>query len=286
MEGRLEDVLDVGDRVKKGESLARIESFTLSLHVDEMQAEILPKEARRDFLEREVKRLSKLAAQNNAAKNRLDEVSSEEKQTRGELKVARARLAQAKDRLARTVLYAPFDGVVTERYKSLGERVESGEQILRLVDTSNLEIQVRVPQEALSNIVAGAELPVKDGTQSDIAHLRTYVPVGDELSRLYELRLSFNQPQWMSGHAVRVSVPTSKVRLVTAVPRDALVIRQNIISVYRINKENIAEYVAVELGGSKDSLIEVIGDIAPGDNIVVRGNERLRPGQVVQIQLK
>jgi RND family efflux transporter MFP subunit len=285
VEGKLEEVLDVGDRVKKGEPLARIEAFTLNLHVDEMQAEILPKEARRDFLGREVKRLSKLAAQNNAPKNRLDEVSSQEKQTRGELKVAWARLAQAKDRLARTVLYAPFDGVVTERYKSLGERVESGEQVIRLVDTNNLEIQVRVPQGAINNIVKGEVLLVKDGNQTDVAHLRTYVPVGDERSRLYELRLSFNQTQWMSGHAVRVSVPTSKPRLVTAVPRDALVIRQNIISVFRINKQNIAEYIAVELGGSRESLIEVIGEISAGDKIVVRGNERLRPGQSVQIQI-
>lgn len=285
VEGRLEEVLDVGDRVKKGEPLARIETFTLNLHVDEMQAEILPKQVRRDFLGREVKRLSKLTAQNNAAKNRLDEVSSQEKQTRGELKAAWVRLAQAKDRLARTVLYAPFDGVVTERYKSIGERVESGEEIIRLVDTNNLEIQVRVPQGAINNIVKGEVLPVRDGNQTDVAYLRTYVPVGDERSRLYELRLSFNQTQWMSGHAVRVSIPTSKIRLVTAVPRDALVIRQNIISVFRINKENIAEYIAVELGGSKESLIEVIGEISAGDRIVVRGNERLRPGQSVQVQI-
>ena len=284
VEGRLEQVLDVGDRVVKGDKLAEIESFTLNLHVIEMEAEILPKEARLDFLQREEKRLSKLAEQNNAAKNRLDEVSSQYKQTKGELKVVRARLAQAKDQMARTVLYSPFDGVVTDRYKSVGERVEKGDQVVRLVNTDELEIQVRVPQDTISNLHPGGEIPVKDMHHSSIANLRTYVPVGDELSRLYELRLSFSQSEWMAGHAVRVSVPVSEPREVTAVPRDALVIRQNNVSVFRINSDKVAVFVAVKPGMATKTMIEVVGDLSAGDKIVIRGNERLRPGQSVTIQ--
>ena len=284
VDGRLEQVLDVGDRVNKGDRLAAIESFPYKLYVDEMEAEIIPKEARLEFLQREVKRLSMLAEQNNAAKNRLDEVSSEYKQTRGELKVARARLAQSKDKLARTVLYAPFDGVITERYKSEGERVESGDQVVRLVNIKELEIQVRVPQAAINNLHANEEILVKDAEYIGKAQLRTYVPVGDELSRLFELRLNFSQSEWMSGHAVRVSIPVSRPKRVIAVPRDALVIRQDNISIFKINDDNVAEFVAVETGLTRDKLIEVIGDLSAGDKIVIRGNERLRPGQSVTIQ--
>ncbi|NKB37074.1 MAG: efflux RND transporter periplasmic adaptor subunit [Gammaproteobacteria bacterium] len=284
VEGRLMQLLDVGDRVKKGDKLASIEAFTLSLHVAEMEAEILPKEARMDFLQREVKRLTMLAEQNNAAKNRLDEVSSQFKQTKGELKVARARLAQSRDQLARTSLYAPFDGVVTERYKSEGERVDRGDQIIRLVNTDDLEIQVRVPQEAINNIHSEEKFGVKDQQLFGSASLRTYVPVGDQLSRLYELRLTFQQPEWMSGHAVRVSVPMSRPRKVVVVPRDALVIRQKNVSVFRIDENNIAEFVAVKTGLSEGDFIEVIGDLKAGERVVVRGNERLRPGQKVTIQ--
>jgi RND family efflux transporter MFP subunit len=284
VEGRLEQVLDVGDRVSKGDSLAKIESYTLKLHADEMEAEILPKEARLDFLQREVKRLTMLANQNNAAKNRLDEVSSQYKETKGEIQVARARLAQSKDQLARTVIYAPFAGVIIERYKSQGERVEPGDQVVRMVNTDDLEIQVRVPQAAIMNIQKDMEIQVKDSEHTGVAMLRTYVPVGDLRSRLFELRLSFDQAEWMSGHAVRVSVPMSKPKRVIAVPRDALVIRQNNISVFRINADNNAEYVAVQIGLSRDNLVEVLGEVAIGDKIVIRGNERLRPGQSVSIQ--
>jgi len=88
----------------------------------------------------------------------------------------------------------------------------------------------------------------------------------------------------MPGHAVRVSIPVSRPRKVTAVPRDALVIRQKNLSVYRVNGDNIAEFVAVELGLARDELIEVRGDVAVGDRVVIRGNERLRPGQTVSIR--
>ena len=68
------------------------------------------------------------------------------------------------------------------------------------------------------------------------------------------------------------------------VPRDALVIRENVIKVFRILEDNTAEAVSVKTGIANDQLIEVIGNITQGDKIVVRGNERLRPQQQVKIQ--
>ncbi len=154
----------------------------------------------------------------------------------------------------------------------------------RLVNTEDLEIQVRVPPETVSNLGMKSELEVRDAEHTNsTATLRTYVPVGDSVSRLYELRLNFDNERWMSGHAVRVLVPANTPRKCIAVPRDALVIRQNNISIYRINDEMKAEYVAVKVGMSRDDLVEVIGEVSPGDRIVVRGNERLRPGQQVSI---
>lgn len=284
VEGRLEMVLDVGDRVAKGEKLAIIEALSTSLRVDEMRAGILPKQARLEFLKREVERLKKLESQNNAAKNRLDEVSAERKQMDGELKMARAKLAQVQDQLSRTIIAAPFDGVVMQRYKSPGERVEINDTVVRLVNTSELEIQVRVPPQVVSNLEAGHEFEIKDGSQSKFAKLRTYVPVGDSVSRLYELRLGLTTSNWMAGHAVRVAVPIAETRRVIAVPRDALVIRQKNVSVFKITPQNIAEYVAVETGVSSGMMIEVKGNLVSGDRVVIRGNERLRPGLSVSVK--
>ena len=108
--------------------------------------------------------------------------------------------------------------------------------------------------------------------------------MGDDISRLYELRLNFENPDWTVGYAVRVAVPMSNKRKILAVPRDAIVLRPNDIKVFKINADGVAESITVELGIAQDNLIEIIGDIRPGDVVVIRGNERLRDGQKVLLQ--
>jgi len=284
VEGIINEVVEVGDRLAQDDVLARVDPVIYKLKVQEAEAEIMPIEARLDFYEKEAARLTTLAQQNNAAKNRLDEVRADYGETKGKLRVARSRLEQARDMLKRTAIHAPFPGVVAERYKSDGEYVTPGDEVLRLVNTKSLEIQARTPQYTVPFIRQHGELIVVDDEKQNISKVRAMVPVGDTLSRLYEVRLEFSDPEWMSGHAVRVAIPVDTTRTVVAVPRDALVIREDGISVFRINDGETAELVSVTTGISNDDLIEIKGNIKPGDQVVVRGNERLQPGQKVIIQ--
>ena len=80
-----------------------------------------------------------------------------------------------------------------------------------------------------------------------------------------------------------MSLPATAPRRVTAVPRDALVLRADRVSVFVIGEENTARRVDVELGAAEGNFIEVTGDVRPGDSVVIRGGERLRDGQAVTI---
>jgi len=284
VEGRIESLVDIGDQVTKGMVITRIDDTTFRIQVEEARAQIMPIEARLAFYNRETERLEKLADQNVAARNQLDEMISNRDQARGDLQIRRAQLQNARDKLKRTEIHAPFDGVITQRYKMEGEWVTAGEEIVRLVNTNRLEIQVRVPVESARLISQGDTLQVRDSEKEIDARVITMVPVGDELSRLYEVRLALDESDWLTGHAVRVSIPTGEPRQVVAVPRDALVIRSDDITVFRILGDETAEAVSVTTGIAKDHLIEVRGDINPGDRVVIRGNERLRPEQKVSIQ--
>jgi len=284
VEGRIESLLAVGDMIEKGEVVASIDDTTISMQLEEAKAEITPIKAKLNFFNREVERLDKLAKENNAAKNRLDEVISNRDEMRGELSMKQTRLAQARDTLNRTTILAPFTGVVTERFKEEGEWAKTGDELVRLVNTETKEIQGRIQQESVAFINQGNSLEVTDGKDQTMATVKTLVPVGDAVSRLYELRLDFQKTEWMTGHAVRIKVPTAKPQNVLVVPRDALVIRENVLKVFRILEDNTADVVFVKTGIANEDLIEIIGEINEGDKIVIRGNERLRPQQQVNIQ--
>jgi RND family efflux transporter MFP subunit len=283
VDGILNNVLEVGDRVSKGDVIAEIDDKTYRLALNEIQAEIEPIETMVEFYRREAERLEKLAKQNNAAKNRLDETQSSRDEALAKIKIVKAKLAMARDELNRTIVRAPFSGVVIDRYKSAGERVDAGEQIVRLVNTDMLEIQARIQQSSFNHIKAGDILSIKGPSAEINGIVRTVIPVGDDISRLYEIRIEFNGEGWAAGTAVQIASPVEKKQSVIAVPRDALVIRQSGVVVYRINDNNQAEIIPVKTGIANTTHIQVIGKVNENDKIVTRGNERLRPGQAVQI---
>jgi RND family efflux transporter MFP subunit len=283
VEGVLNKVLDVGEQLGENDVIAEIDDMTYRLALNEIYAEIKPIETMVEFYSREAERLEKLAKKNNAAKNQLDQTQTNRDESLAKIRIVKAKLAMAQDELKRTVVKAPFSGVVAERYKTRGERVDVGEQIVRLINTDKLEIQARIQQASYEHIKKGDTLTIKGHSAEINGTVRAVIPVGDDISRLYEIRIEFDNKAWLAGTAVQVASPINKKQNVIAVPRDALVIRQTGVVIYKINDSNQAVLVPVKTGIANTTHIQVLGDVYENDKIVIRGNERLRPGQTIQL---
>jgi RND family efflux transporter MFP subunit len=283
VDGRLTRVADVGTFVAKGEVVAEIESTALRLQMAELEAEVTRAEARLRFLESEENRFEKLAQSNLAAITQLEQTQSDRDVARGDLQVAQARLEQTADRLGRTEIRAPFDGIVVERLMTPGERAVEGSNVVRLVDQQNLEVVARAPLEYFSFVRPGQLLNVRTGNREALVEVRTVVAVGDENTHQFELRLDLVGTPFPVGQTLRVAVPTSDSREVVTVPRDALVLRPEGHSIFIVDAENRAHQVNVTVGTGQGDDIEVLGGVSAGDRVVVRGNERLQPGQAVTV---
>jgi RND family efflux transporter MFP subunit len=283
VEGRLLRVADVGTVVLAGETVAEIEGTALRLQITELEAQVARAEARLRFLESEEKRFQRLAQSNLAAITQLEQTQSDRDVAHGDLEVARARLGQTADQLARTSIRAPFDGVVVARLMTPGERAVEGSNVVRLVDQEHLEVVARAPLEYYSFVQREQLLTVSTQGVSVEARVRTVVAVGDENTHLFELRLDLEGSPFPVGQTLRVSIPTSESRAVLTVPRDALVLRPEGQSVFIVDSNNEAQQVEVSVGTGQGDSIEVVGSIAPGDRVVIRGNERLRSGQAVTV---
>jgi multidrug efflux pump subunit AcrA (membrane-fusion protein) len=144
-------------------------------------------------------------------------------------------------------------------------------------------VTAQAPASLVRSIKPGDEVALAYGAETMRAPIRAIVPVGDEVSRTLEIRIALPEIEWNIGSAVRVSLPTSSPKSVVAAHRDALVLRANRVSVFVVGEDLKAKRVDVELGAAQDELIEVIGEVKPGDKLVIRGGERLRDGQAVTI---
>jgi len=281
VEGQVLWVAEVGAQLETGGVAARLDDVLIRDVLVEEQARLAREQANVRFNQAEAQRLAKLAKDNHAALSRLDQAQRDLSIARSELAAAESRLMQTREKQERTTIKAPFAGVVTERFIQAGEWADPGTPVVRLVDTASLEAQAWIPVTALPFIRTGTRLGLIIAGQPASGTVRTLVPVGDDQSRLYELRLLLDGDGWSAGQSVRIAIPTAASRPAIVIPRDALVLRRDGTTVFRILEDNTAERITVETGIAEGNFIEVVGAIRPGDTIVIRGGERLRAGQQV-----
>ncbi|MEM9533478.1 MAG: efflux RND transporter periplasmic adaptor subunit [Pseudomonadota bacterium] len=281
--GRATWVAEVGTRVDAGGELARLDRRTIELQLQDNDATVKRLEAQLKFQRNQVTRLNQLADTNNAAATQLDEAQSQAEVVTQELRAARIAGEQIQVNLERSSVRAPFPGTVVERLVQPGEFLSPGAAVVRLVDTADKEVRVQAPVSSARFVTDGDTVAVRDDFSQADNSVRTVIPVGDERSRMIEIRVALTGSEWVIGSAVRVSLPTSEVRRLVSIPRDALVLRGSEVFVYRVSADSQAERVDVTTGIGLEDRVEVLGDISPGDQLVVRGAERLRPGQPITI---
>ncbi|MDH4127060.1 MAG: efflux RND transporter periplasmic adaptor subunit [Gammaproteobacteria bacterium] len=276
-------IAEVGTVVKKDETVARLEDFTFKLQEMEAQARVEREQARVKFLRSEKDRLDQLAEKNLSAKSQLDQTISDLAIAESEETMARVQLGLTQISMHVTQIRAPFDGIVTERLRNIGERLNVADEVIRVVDPDSLEVVARAPLNTVNFIKDRAVLEMHNDYRSDVASVRTIVPFGNPQSHMFEVRLDANPDIWTVGESVRLAMPTADAKQVLTVPRDALVLRREGASVFRIKDDMTAEQVQVITGLSDGIYIEVIGEIQAGDQVVTRGAERLGTGMQVTV---
>jgi multidrug efflux pump subunit AcrA (membrane-fusion protein) len=100
---------------------------------------------------------------------------------------------------------------------------------------------------------------------------------------MVEVRLSAGDSEWLVGTPVQVSLPSDVPISTVTVPRDSLVERNGRSYVYKVGKDSSAEQVAVEISAIVGLWVGVVDGITPGDQVIVRGAERLSSGQAIEI---
>lgn len=282
--GRITWLADVGDLVEAGQVLAKLDDHMLQLNREQNASNIAKWQASVNLLERKQERFDQMAAMNAASRDELDEVLSDLEIARQELAQARINLKQTEYQISQSQVKAPFTALVVERLQSPGEYTGIGQDLLRIVDTANIEASIKAPLSAVPFIEQGMDVTVRNPRSEKRETIRAIVPVGNAQSRMMEVRVALNSGDFPIGSAVRVALPHSDYHQALTVPRDALVLRKAGAFVYQVGEDDVAQQVSVTTGIGVGDRIEVFGDLEGDAPVVVRGAERLRAGQKVRFE--
>ena len=197
------------------------------------------------------------------SQSQLDEALSRERMAEQDVEQARVARDRARLDLNRAQVRAPFAGIVAERLQQAGEFVASGAPLLRLVNDRELEVVARAPWPAPipSRRAPRRGSSTASGTTSGT--VRAVIPVGDERSRMVELRIALADRSLRVGTPVRVEIAPRNLKPVVTVPRDAVILREGASYVMRVGKDNTAERVAVNLGPGRDNHVQIDGCCRP-----------------------
>jgi len=293
--------VSVGDRVKRGDILGVLDTARLqrqrallAADVAETIAQINLAESLLALRRQELARLDGLKNSAAFSKGRHEDTRQQVVVEQSSVGVAMARKerAEANLALAEIDLYyaevrAPYDGVVTLVHTETGSWVTSGGPVVSMVGDRQLEIEADVPANRIPALESGMVVSIAlDDDSLYQAVVRVVVPEENPLTRTRQVR--FTPDVEMADRALAVNesvvlqVPAGPYREVVTVHKDALITRQGQTLVY-IAADGKANIRPVEIGVAVGGRFEVISGVASGELAIIRGNERLRPGQGVTV---
>ncbi|MHC4223631.1 MAG: efflux RND transporter periplasmic adaptor subunit [Planctomycetota bacterium] len=217
-------------------------------------------------------------------------------QAKARMEAQQAEVKRLEDDLDRHTLRAPFSGYVVREHTEVGEWLAKGAPVAELVALDEVDVTVPVMEDYVHGLKRGMEVPVTVDAFKDRTFpgkLVAIVPRADARARTFPVRIRVANVQeggtvlLKSGMFARIRLNVGEKMDAIVVPKDALVLGGPSPMVYVVDpKSSTVRPVPVATGVAVDDFIQVLGPLAPGDKVVTRGNERLRPGQSVALPTK
>lgn len=216
------------------------------------------------------------------ADEELDRAREEHAAAAARFAAAEAEAARALAILGRHRITAPFDGVITTRDADLGDWVRAGTPLLSVLSTSSLEVRAQVPRSIAARLSPGAAVRLDD----DEGTVNAVLPALDPTSRTALVRIAPAPAAALRpGQAVRLTVPLEwRDASAVKVHRDAVIADPEQASVVEV-VDGKARPTPVELLATTATEALVRSpSLAPGDQVIVRGNERVQPDAPVRVE--
>jgi len=276
-----------GDFVKKGALLVRLRSTDLKLRLKGAIAARERIRANLNNAEKELSRFSKLKDTDSIAARQYDETLYNHNALLQEFLQKEAEVDRFEYEIEQKEVFAPFSGFIAEEYTQVGEWINSGGPVVGMVNLEKVRITVDMPERYVVMLSLQSEVMVMIKSLSNnffSGRLYAVLPYGDRNARTFPVRINLANPAYKikSGMEAIVTFNLSGTKSALLIPKDAVVTAGNSRLVFSLSGDKVIP-VNVEIIGYYDGNVAVEGKLKPGDKVVIRGNERLMPGQTVLV---
>jgi RND family efflux transporter MFP subunit len=286
--GRLEEIrVREGDRVRKGDVLARLEDADLRAAVEQSRAAVRMAEANLENAEAQHGRMANLQKRGSATEKSLEDAVAAFRVAEAGLEQARANLLAAEVALSYSELQAPMGGWVVRKLVETGDMITPGTPLLVIEDLSRVKVTFHVPETDVVGLKEGspAEVSVDVLGQVYDAAVDRVVPSGDPASRTFRVQLILDNTDGIlrSGMFARARFLRGE-RQALAIPMDAVVRRGGLDGVFVVEEDLRARLRWLKLGRAEGELVEVLSGLEVGHRLVIRPPAGLADGVAVEVR--
>ena len=288
IEGAVEKLgVEEGTAVRKGDVLAELDAQVLKLDIEAADASKAEAEARHKSTLESVKRSKKLFDKGRISEEEYTNDVQNELALKNLARRADALLRRLQARLEKMRIRAPYPGVVTVKRTEVGEWVAEGGPVVEMVDLSRIHIRLDLPERYLPRLQRQAPVTVRADSFPDETFSGTVfsvVPEADLRARTVPIKVEVENShgKLFAGMFFRATLALDGKRKALLVPKDALVIGKPTSVVFVVEKGKVRRVPVLRLAAYGNDF-EVSGELRPGDQVVVRGNERLGPNKPVKV---
>jgi len=273
-----------GQRMKKGEILVKLNTDLLEKN---LQASVASYEQILSDLEKTRKDLGRIAnlyEKKIVAERDYDDQRFQVKSLEKKSAALKAEVERLEIELKKTVIKAPFNGVIIKRHVARGEWLSPGGPVATIARDEAVDIIVEVPEEVTRYLKPGTAVKTTAAGKEKKGTIVAIIPKGDVLTRTFPVKIRINNAaSLLEGMEARVVLPVGERLHTLMVPRDAvLTMSERTVVVTVVDSK--AVIIPTQVVGYQGMKAGINAQrISEGMKVVVKGNERLRDGQSVTI---
>jgi RND family efflux transporter MFP subunit len=274
-----------GQRVKAGSRLIRLDDDLLATEIAGVKA--LNEQNQVDLVQaqKDYARIAALHQQDSVSTSEYEAYETRVKRTQKQAAVLQSRLDRMLLEQKKKSVRAPFAGKIIELLVERGEWVKAGGTVATLADDRTLEARVDIPARLIPHLTTDYEATISVAGKEVPGKFIIIIPRGDISTRTFIAKFSLpGDATLIEGMQADVSLPTASAREGLLVPRDAVINSYGKTVVFTIS-EGVARMIPVKIIGHSGAMTGISSDdLSAGQQVVVKGNERIRDGQPVRTE--